>query len=84
MSLQNRLHQFNSGRGLHHNPLKNQETVLFSYAGKGWLLPDLLPIRFLYAADGSLEGPIQVGRGILLHPRDDVAVEVQSVIPTRL
>ena len=41
------------------------------------MLPDLLPFRFLDAADGSLEGSIQVGRGILLHSRDDVAVEVQ-------
>ena len=75
--LQNRLHQFNSGRGLHPNLLKNQKTFLFSSAGRGWLLPDLLPFRFLDAADGSLEGSIQVGRGILLHSRDDVAVEVQ-------
>jgi hypothetical protein len=44
--LQNRLHQFNSGRGLQSNPLRNQETVLFSRAGEGRLLPDLLPLVF--------------------------------------
>ena len=56
--LQNRVHQFNSGRGLHRNPLKNQQIFLFSSAGRGGLLPDLLPFRFLIAADGSFEGAI--------------------------
>jgi hypothetical protein len=75
--LQNRLHQFNSGRGLQHNSLKNQDIVLFSSGSLGELLPDLLPIRFLNALKGSLKGPVQVGRSIFLHARDDMTVEIQ-------
>jgi hypothetical protein len=58
--------------------LKNQEIFCFQPAGNDRLLPDLLPIRFFDAADGSLDRRIEVGGGHF------PAFLTSIVIPARL
>jgi hypothetical protein len=69
--LQNRVHQFNSGRGLH-NPLRLRNNCVPSL----FLRTSLLPFRFVFVAGGG-ERLIDDRGGILLHPGNDVAVKVE-------
>jgi hypothetical protein len=71
--LQNRLHQFNSGRGLHSNPLNSLEIICYRFVRAD----SLLTIRFLLFQERYSKGLIDRFGGVLLHPRNDVAVEIK-------
>jgi hypothetical protein len=50
--LQNRVHQFNSGRGLHSIPLISQNYLILGLFQRARLQPDLLPLLFQSLLDG--------------------------------
>jgi hypothetical protein len=74
--LQNRLHQFNSGRGLHFITLILHTYFIVDLVRQAGLLPELLPLLFLPLLHRRFERGIHQLRGILLHPGNDVAVEI--------
>jgi hypothetical protein len=77
-SLQNRVHQFNSGRDLH--------SILLILIGNGFLglfagngpATALLPLPLAPLVTGCRQRPINHRGSVFLHPGNDMAVKVQG------
>ena len=76
--LQNRVHQFNSGRGLHSNLLISFKFPRLGLFLKGRFASALLAKLVLSILDRLLQSSVHPGSRFLLHARNNVAVEVQG------
>jgi len=76
-SLQNRVHQFNSGRGLHSNPL-NYQFILVRFCSDNPACYRIATLRVRSVPESCFQGCVDGRNRVLLHPRNDVAAKVQG------